>query len=191
MYGPSSGLLPRRFRLLDIAGVMVRLVRHPYHSVKQDQRPDESTSILLTHQSAKARGGALEAPKVRVLIIDDFEPWCRYIRSKLLEERYDVIAVASDGFEGVQKAEELQPDLILLDIALPSLNGLAAASRIRDVSPITKILFVSEYRSSDIAAEALRVGAQGYVIKSRAGIELLSAIEAVLEGGQFFSKPAS
>lgn len=130
----------------------------------------------------------MRTQRVRVLIVDDFEPWRRYIRSMLPEEQYDVVGEASDGLEGVQKAEELQPDLIILDIGLPTLNGIEAVRRIREVAHSAKILFVSEHRSRDIAAGAVRSGAHGYVTKSRAGIELSSAIETVLQGRQFLSE---
>jgi DNA-binding NarL/FixJ family response regulator len=98
-----------------------------------------------------------------------------------------VIGEVSDGLEAVQKAQELQPDLILLDIGLPSLNGLEVARRIGKVSPASRILFVSENRSADIAEEALSTGASGYVVKSDAGSELLPAVKAVLEGRRFIS----
>jgi len=107
----------------------------------------------------------------------------------LLEKRpaFQVVGEVSDGLEAVQKAQELQPDLILLDIGLPSLSGIEAARRIREVSPISKILFVSEYRSWDIAQEALRTGAGGYLVKSDAGSELVPALNAVLDSRQFVS----
>lgn len=125
---------------------------------------------------------------VRVLVIDDSEPWCRYFSTMLPRQPgLQVIGEVSDGLEAVQKAEELQPDLILLDIGLPTLNGIEAARRIRAVSPASKILFVSENRSPDIAEEALRTGASGYVVKSDAGGELLAAIRAVLEDKRFIS----
>jgi CheY-like chemotaxis protein len=93
----------------------------------------------------------------------------------------------SDGLDAVQKADELQPDLILLDIGLPTLNGIEVARRIREVSPASKILFVSEDRSADIVEEALSTGAGGYVVKSDAARELLPAVNAVLEGERFVS----
>jgi CheY-like chemotaxis protein len=98
-----------------------------------------------------------------------------------------LICEVADGLEAVQKAQELQPDIILLDIGLPTLNGIEAARRIREVSPISKILFVSENRSWDIAEEALRTGAIGYVVKSNAGTELLPALKAAFEGRRFIS----
>jgi CheY-like chemotaxis protein len=107
-----------------------------------------------------------------------------------LEKRpeFQIIGEASDGLEAIQKAEELQPDLILLDIGLPKLNGIEAAKRIRIVAPHTKILIVSQESDSDVVGEALQLGAMGYVLRSNAGSELLPAIEAVLGGKQFVSK---
>jgi CheY-like chemotaxis protein len=96
-----------------------------------------------------------------------------------------IIGEASDGLEAVRKAEELHPDLILLDIGLPSLNGIEAARRIHKVSPESKILFVSQESSVDMVREALGTGASGYVYKPDAGSELLSAVDAVLRGEQF------
>jgi CheY-like chemotaxis protein len=97
------------------------------------------------------------------------------------------VGEASDGLEAIQKAQELRPDLILLDIGLPTVNGIEAARRILQYAPNAKILFVSQERSSDIVQEALRTGACGYVLKSSAATELLPAVEAVLHGKQFAS----
>jgi DNA-binding NarL/FixJ family response regulator len=125
---------------------------------------------------------------IRVLVVDDYEPWRSYFATMLRERLgLQVIGEASDGLEAVQRAQELQPDLILLDIGLPTLNGIEAARRIQAVSPASKILFVSENRSADIAQEALSTGAGGYVLKSDAAGELLPAIKAVLEGKRFIS----
>jgi DNA-binding NarL/FixJ family response regulator len=119
-------------------------------------------------------------------VVDDFGPF-RHFVSTMLEDHRDlqIIGEASDGAEAVEKAQHFQPDLILLDIALPSLNGIAAARRIRKVSPASKILFVSENDSLEIAEEALSTGAGGYVVKSCAGRELLPGIKAVLENRRF------
>ena len=125
---------------------------------------------------------------MRVLVVDDNELWRRFFLTALLK-RPDlrVISEASDGLEAVQQAQQLQPDLILLDIGLPSLNGIEAARRIRKVSPASKILFVSENCLRGLAEEALRTGAGGYVVKSDAGSELLPAVNAVLESKTFVS----
>ena len=98
-----------------------------------------------------------------------------------------VIGVALDGLEAVQKAKELQPDLILLDIGLPLLNGIEVARQIRKLSPESKILFVSQESSADVVRGALDTGAQGFVFKSDAGRELLKGVNTVLQGEQFIS----
>lgn len=97
-----------------------------------------------------------------------------------------------DGLQSVRKAEELQPDLIILDIGLPSLNGIEAARRIRKVSANSKILFLSLESSGDVVREALSTGAHGYITKADAGRYLLDGVNAVLRceqfiGGQLFS----
>jgi DNA-binding NarL/FixJ family response regulator len=127
-------------------------------------------------------GNALEGSATRVLVVDDYEPWRRFVLKTLQKQpELQIVGEVTDGFEAVQKAEQLQPDLILLDIGLPTLNGIEAARRIRELSPKSKILFLSENRSWDIAEEALRTGAGGYVVKSDAVGELLPAVEAVLK----------
>ena len=124
----------------------------------------------------------------RVVVVDDYEPWRLFV-SKMLQERRELqlIAEAADGLQAVQVVQQLQPDLILLDIGLPELSGIEAGRRIRKISPKSKILFVSENRSWEIAEEAFRTGAGGYVVKSAAASELLPAVEAVLQGKRFIS----
>ena len=130
----------------------------------------------------------MAASPVRILLVDDFELFRRFATSILEKQpQLQVICEVSDGLEAVQKAQELQPDLILLDIGLPRLNGIEAGRRIREVSPRSKILFVSENRSWDVAEEALRTGALGYVVKSDAASQLLPAVRAVLQGKRFVS----
>ncbi len=102
-----------------------------------------------------------------------------------------VIGEASDGLDAVQKAEELQPDLIALDIGLPKLNGIEVARRVRQVSPESKILIVSQECSMDLAQEAFSVGVVGYVVKAHTGSELLTAVEAVRQGKRFISSGLS
>jgi DNA-binding NarL/FixJ family response regulator len=118
--------------------------------------------------------------------VDDYEPYRRTIFTMLQkQEHLRVIGEAVDGLEAVELAERLQPDLVLLDIGLPALDGLKVARRIRELSPKSRILFVSENRSWDIAEEALRTGADGYVVKSNVASELLVAVNAVLAGNRF------
>ena len=137
-------------------------------------------------------GGKLETPSIRVLVVEDFEPFRRLICSTLRKRPgFQIVEEVTDGLEAVQKAEELQPDLITLDIGLPSLNGIDAARRIRKLFPKIKILFVSQESSADVVQEALALGALGYVVKAHAGSELLPAVEAVLQGRQFVSSGLS
>ena len=125
---------------------------------------------------------------VQILVVDDYEPFRRFLRRKLQSRpELQIVREASDGLQAVQQAQQLQPDLILLDIGLPTLNGIEAARRIREVSPSSTILFVSENRSPDIAEAALSTGACGYVVKSDAAGELLPAVKAVIEGKHFVS----
>ena len=125
-------------------------------------------------------------PPCKVLAVDDHEKFRRQVCLILRQNaELQVIAEASDGLEAVQKAEELQPDLILLDIGLPKLSGIEAAKRIRKLTPHSRILFLSQESSSDVVREALNLGALGYVRKPCAQTELLPAIESILAGRQF------
>ena len=125
---------------------------------------------------------------MRVLAVDDAPAFRRTVH-RLLEPRQDfrLIGQASDGLEAVQKAAELQPDLIVLDIGLPKLNGIEAAKRIGRVAPKSKIVFLTVESSADVAREAIRVGGRGYVLKAHAQEDLLAAMEAVIQGKRFVS----
>jgi CheY-like chemotaxis protein len=123
----------------------------------------------------------------KILIVEDFEPFRRFVSLALQERGAFQVFQASDGLEGVQKAEELQPDLILFDIGLPKLNGLEAAKRARKRSPRAKLLFVSQESSCDVIQETFRLGAQGYVHKPSALNDLLPAVDAALGSRQFLS----
>lgn len=125
---------------------------------------------------------------LRILAVDDFEPWRSFV-SSALQQQLDLqtFLEVSDGLEAVYKAENLRPDLILLDIGLPRLNGIQVASRIRDVSRNSKILFLSEESSPEVAQAALEAGGAGYVVKSDAGRELLPAVKALSEGKRYIS----
>jgi DNA-binding NarL/FixJ family response regulator len=125
---------------------------------------------------------------VRVLVVDDYEPFRRFVRSTLQKRpEFQIIGEASDGLEAVQKAEEMKPDLILLDIGLPTLNGIEVSRRISTIVPNATILVVSQDNDADVARAVLSDGASGYVVKLDANRELLPAVEAVLLGGQFVS----
>jgi len=119
---------------------------------------------------------------------EDFEPYRTHIASLIGKNaRLRVICEVGDGLQAVQRAQELRPDLILMDIGLPGLNGIDAARKILQLAPESKILFLTQETSADLVREVLNAGAHGYVLKSQAGGELLGALEAVLQGKRFVS----
>jgi two-component system nitrate/nitrite response regulator NarL len=120
--------------------------------------------------------------------VDDFEPYRKFV-SSLLHERPDlqVVCEVSDGLQAVEKAQQLKPDLILMDIGLPGINGIEAARRIRTLVPHSKIIFLTQESSPEVVQEAISLGASGYVLKIEAETDLLMAVQAVLEGKQFFN----
>src|SRR5271169_4041540 len=125
---------------------------------------------------------------VRVLIADDFDLWKGFVIARLQERRdLQIVGFASDGLQAVQKAEELQPDLVLLDMMLPKLNGIEAARQIRQVAPLSKILFVSSESDLESVRTAFQAGGSGYVSKMEAAAGLLAGIDAVLRGERFVS----
>jgi DNA-binding NarL/FixJ family response regulator len=129
---------------------------------------------------------------VRVLMVDDHDVVRRGIRSVLSSESdFEVVGEASAGLEAVRKAEELKPDLILLDISLPDINGIDVAVRIRQVAPESQILFLSQHDSIQVANEALKTGARGFVAKADAARELPGAIRTVVSGNIFLSERLS
>ena len=129
---------------------------------------------------------------MHVLVVDDFAPFRRVICSTLAQQPHlRIVGEAADGLEAVQKAQELQPDLILLDIGLPKLNGIVAAGRIRRLVPTAKIIFVSQNSDVEIVQAAFSDGANGYILKAQVGRELVPAVKAVLCGENFVSGQVS
>ena len=123
---------------------------------------------------------------VRILLVDDFHPFRLYVCSMLHKRsNFRVVGEAANGVEAVAHAAQLRPDLVLLDIGLPKLNGIDAARQIRTASPDSKIIFLSLETSVEIIEEALGAGARGYIIKSAAATELTSGLDLVIRGGCF------
>jgi DNA-binding NarL/FixJ family response regulator len=119
--------------------------------------------------------------QIRILVAEDFLEWRIRIRSILQAvPEWKIVFEAIDGVEAVQKAAELRPDIILLDIGLPRLNGIEAAKRIRKNYPDSKIIFVTTHGARDIQESAIRAGAEGYVLKVHAENRLVPAIAAAL-----------
>ena len=124
----------------------------------------------------------------RVLLVDDHESWRRQLAS-LVEQtgQWQVVGEAVDGLDAIAKAALVKPDLILLDVELPSLNGLKAARRIVAADPAARILFVSAHHERDIIAAAMSTGACGYILKANVAYELLPAMAAIRNGEQFIT----
>lgn len=121
------------------------------------------------------------AKQARILLVDDFAPWRDQLRSLLNTRReWSIIGEASNGVEAIEKATQVQPDIILLDVGMPSLNGIEAAKIIRHRCPNSKILFVTQDGDVDIRNAAIQAGASGYVLKANVGKELLDAITNAL-----------
>ena len=129
---------------------------------------------------------------INVLIVDAFDPWRRAV-ADLLEQADDVYTTsfASDGPEAVRKAAELRPDVILMDVDLPTLNGTQAARHIRRIVPESKIVFLTSLSAPEVVGAALRAGGRGYVLKAEAQETLLRGMEAVLLGKYFLSTSLS
>jgi DNA-binding response OmpR family regulator len=128
----------------------------------------------------------LATSSIRILVVDDSEPFRRVVCSMLQNRlEFRTIVEVSDGVKAIELAQAMQPDLIVLDIGLPQLNGIEAARRIRELAPQSKILFVSQESSLDVVQTVLNLGASGYVVKMDAGRELLTAVRAVLGGERF------
>jgi DNA-binding NarL/FixJ family response regulator len=156
----------------------------------EQRRPRMTMTLLWTavHRSERLRLELRLLMIATVLIADDHAEFRNFIKTMLNDHPgFRIIAEAPDGLTAVQFAEELKPTLVLLDMTMPWMNGLEAARQIRTVSPASKILFLTENASPELAKRALDLGASGYLIKSFMR-ELYPALEAVILGGTYVSQ---
>ena len=128
-------------------------------------------------------------PRTRVLLVDDHPAALRSFAG-MLDVEFEVVGTAPGGLEGVRAAAELQPDVVMLDMTMPGIDGLEAARRIRKSGSTARILFLTIHGDSDYVEAALKAGAVGYVLKSRAGQDLSTAIRLSLKGEVFVSPGA-
>jgi DNA-binding NarL/FixJ family response regulator len=160
---------------------MVVLIQAVGAHFPHDVTPREITVKLLNWELAITN-------MLRILVADDSATWTSYLVAKLGENsNLCVVGVASDGLEAVQKAGELRPDLILMDINLPKMSGIQAVRKIREMFPESRILFVSQILDRDIVRAALAAGGTGYVAKLDAETDLFNAVAAVMVGKCFLS----
>jgi len=124
-------------------------------------------------------------PVVRVLAVDDSVPWRGFLAAHLVKHSVGVVGTAGDGLEAIEQAHTLQPDIVIMDICMPRLNGLAATREICRVVPASKVLIASNETDPLIVQAAFAAGACGYVLKSRVALDLMKAIAAITRGDLF------
>ena len=134
--------------------------------------PQKPTLIKLDRSSSA---------KVHILLADDFAPWRAEVRSFLQSKtEWKIVFEAGDGLETVQKTVELRPEIVLMDIQMPGLNGIEATKRIRQLLPDSIIIILSQNIDDDLMDAALQAGASGYVVKSEMTADLIPAVQAAL-----------
>src|SRR5438309_9405634 len=124
--------------------------------------------------------------KPRIILIDDHRILLDAIKS-LVEPEFDVVGIYDGAAEALEACEELRPDIIVLDIGMPSMNGISAGDHFKRLLPKAKLIYLTMNRDLETAAEAFRLGASGYVLKTSAGSELIQCIREVLHGGYYAS----
>jgi DNA-binding NarL/FixJ family response regulator len=134
--------------------------------------------------------GTLMIARPRVLVADDHRAMLDTL-VRMLSRDFDVVAAVSDGLSAVAEAEHLEPDLLVLDIAMPGLNGIAAAARLKERGSTAKVVFVTNMRDREFVQESLALGDVGFVVKDRLVADLLPAIRRVLAGETFVSPSVS
>jgi two-component system, NarL family, invasion response regulator UvrY len=130
-----------------------------------------------------------EKKRLKILVVEDHEKVREQICKLLMSQSgFEVICEAANGLEGVRNAEELQPDLAVLDVSMPIFGGIEAAARIRRVASKARIVFLSQHKLEGVAQAALASGGHAYVVKSAASTDLVPAIKAAFKGEQFVSQ---
>jgi DNA-binding NarL/FixJ family response regulator len=128
--------------------------------------------------------------RIRVLLADDHQMLIDALKS-VLEPRCEVVGAVTDGHSLLEAAEKLRPDVIVLDIAMPQLNGLDAGRKLQQKMPAVKLIFMTMNEDPYLIGEAFRAGASGFLLKQAAGFELIDAIEKVLKGGKYLTSRAA
>lgn len=145
--------------------------------------------MIITSQNRMGTATATLVPQFRTMVAEDHQPFLDHVCADLRNEpNIEIVGEVQNGLAAVACANTLQPDLIILDIGLPGLNGLEAAHCIRTLAPNARIVFLTQESSPDIVHEALSLGAWGYVIKASAARELALALRAVMSGKKFVSQ---
>ena len=125
--------------------------------------------------------------RIPIILADDHLLFLEGLKIILLREGFDVVGTAEDGQVAVKLAQDLQPELAILDLGMPIMNGIDAAREIRRVSPATKSILVTIHSQDQYVLEALKAGVKGYVLKSQSAEDLVQAIKEVSQGGLYFS----
>lgn len=133
-------------------------------------------------------GKGEDVAAIRILLVDDHELVRRNLCRLLSEPEFTVVSEAASGFEAVRMAQEHQPDVVVLDVSIPELNGLQAAPLIKKTAPAAEILFVTQFDNPFFVRMAFAAGGRGFLTKSDAGAELLTAVRAVYSKREFVSK---
>ena len=127
---------------------------------------------------------------MRLLVVDDHEVVRRGVRSLLTDqEGWEVCAEAVDGQDALEKARELKPDLIVMDVSMPRLNGLEATRQVRNLLPQCEVVILSQHENAEMARQTLKAGARGYVVKSSISRDLISAVVKASRHEYFFDPP--
>lgn len=122
----------------------------------------------------------------KVVLVDDHRILIDAI-AKLIETEFEVVATFEDGRTLLDKVVSLKPDVVILDVGMPSINGLTVGAKLKELLPKTKLIFLTMHQSKEAAAQAFKMGASGYILKNAAGKELLKALREVVRGGYYAS----